>query len=172
MKNIDKTSSMVTTMVVGCCLVLSGCSVEAAPRHSGTASRSAIPNAGVAGTGAPSADPSSTAPVEDGTRPEGDPTAQIRTACTLFAASFDQEVKEKFLSRRKAVELAQVAARQDNRWEAIAEDMERIREVGERVNGPSGEQVSVEEGDAANRAVTDVRAFCIAAGAEFTLPAD
>jgi hypothetical protein len=172
-KHINLTSTMATLVIVACCLLLAGCGPErTSPRHDSTTSPGATEHTGARHSEAPTQHPETSPPDADGTAPGSDPTAQIRTACTLFAATFEQKVAEKFPNQRKAAELAQAAAREDGQWETAAEYMTRIVDVGERVNLPGGRPVSAEEGNSANQAVAELRDLCLAAGAEFTLPAD
>lgn len=164
---------MITVVIAVCCLLLAGCGPEpTSPQHHPTASHGATRHPGATNSAAPAEHPEALAPDADGTAPGSDPTVQIRTACALFAATFEQKVAEKFPNQRKAAELAQAAAREDGRWETAAEHMMRILDVGERVNLPGGRPVSADEGNSANQAVADLRDVCLAAGAEFTLPAD
>ncbi|MFE4952145.1 hypothetical protein ACFQ9V_18725 [Leifsonia sp. NPDC056665] len=173
MKNINLTSTMATLVIVACCLLLTGCGPEpTSPQHHPTASQGATRHPGATSSAAPTEHPEAKSPDAGGTAPGSDPTAQIRTACALFAATFEQKVAEKFPNQRKAAELAQAAAREDAQWQTTAEYMTLILDVGERVNLPGGRVVTVEEGNSANQAVAEVRDRCVAAGAEFTLPAD
>lgn len=164
---------MITILVAACCLLLAGCGPDATSPHSDrttTPGSTRHPEPGKSATPTePSAD---TARDAEGSVSGGEPVAQIRTACTLFAATFEQKLAEKFPNQRKAAELAREAARDDGQRETIAEHMTRILDVGERINLPGGAPVSVEESNAANQAVADLRDLCLAAGAEFALPAD
>ena len=164
---------MATPVIVACALLLAGCAPEStSPQHRPTASQGATRHPGATSSEAPTGHPEALAPDAGGAAPGSDPTAKIRTACALFAATFEQRVAEKFPNQRKAAELAQAAAREDAQWQTIAEHMTLIVDVGERVNLPGGRDVTVEEGNSANQAVAEVRDRCVAAGAEFTLPAD
>lgn len=164
---------MITVVIAVCCLLLAGCGPEpTSPERGHTASPGATRNTGAASSAAPTGQPQANSPDADGTVPGSDPTEQIRTACALFSATFAQKVAEKFPNQQKAAELAQAAAREDGQWQTIAEHMTLIADVGERVNLPGGRDVTVEEGNSANQAVAEVRDRCVAAGAEFSLPAD